>query len=153
MFGTAALSRLAPYAPLVLRVVVGVVMAAHGYQKLTGEGGPGGFAQGPIADLPAPVILAWAVTLIELVGGVALVVGVATRIAALLNVGVLIGAIVLVKADMGLIAEEGAGAELDLALIAGLLAIALLGPSRPSVDHAIGAEASEARVPGEPTRV
>lgn len=147
VFGTAGLSRLAPYAPLVLRVVVGVVMAAHGYDKLTGEGGPAGFAQGPIADLPAPLVLAWAVTLVELVGGIALVVGVATRVAALLNVGVLIGAIVLVKAEVGLIAEEGAGAELDLALIAGLLAVALLGPSRPSVDHAVGAEAGEPRVP------
>jgi putative oxidoreductase len=137
--------RAAPYAPLLLRVVVGVVMAAHGYDKLTGEGGPAGFGEGLLAGLglPAPVLLGWVVTLIELVGGVALVLGVATRLAAVLNVAVLVGAIAFVKLDAGLIAAEGVGYELDLVLIAGLLAVAMLGPSRPSVDHALGVERAE----------
>ncbi len=137
--------RAAPYAPLLLRVVTGVVMAAHGYDKLTGEGGPAGFGEGLLAGLglPAPIVLAWVVTLIELVGGVALILGVVTRLAALLNVGVLVGAIAFVKLDVGLIAEEGVGYELDLVLIAGLLAVAMLGPSRPSIDHLTGLERAE----------
>lgn len=129
-------------APLIARVVVGVIMAAHGLDKLTA--GPAGFAEMLTGlGLPAPLVLAWAVTAIELGGGVLLIVGALTRVAALLNTAVLLGAIALVKIDVGLIAEQGAGAELDLALIAGLLVVALLGPGRPSVDHAVGIEHTE----------
>lgn len=135
-----ALRRAAPFAPVVIRVVVGVIMAAHGWQKLSD--GVGGFAEGALAGLgvPAPLVVAWLVTIIELVGGIALIVGAVTRLAAIGNALVLIGAIALVKIDLGLIAEEGAGAELDLAILAGLVALVLLGPGRPSVDHALGLE-------------
>ena len=147
MIGTDRLQRLAPYAPLLLRIVIGVIMAAHGLEKLTGEGGPAGFGAGAIGEigLPAPELLGWVVTIIELLGGTALVLGALTRVAALLNAGVLVGAILFVKLEVGLIAEEGVGYELDLALLAGLLALAVLGPSRPSVDHALGAETVEPR--------
>jgi putative oxidoreductase len=52
--------RLAPAAPVLLRVVVGTVMAAHGWQKLT-EMGPAMFGQSMVADLgiPAPVLVGW----------------------------------------------------------------------------------------------
>lgn len=135
------LARLSSLAPVVLRVVVGIIMAAHGWQKLSG--GPAGFGEGMLGDnlgLPAPVLLGWVVTLVELVGGILLVLGALTRIAALPLIGVLLGAVLLVKLEVGLIAEEGAGAELDLALLAGLVAIVLLGPGRPSVDHLVGIE-------------
>ncbi|MTV26478.1 DoxX family protein [Nitriliruptoraceae bacterium ZYF776] len=115
-------------------------MAAHGWDKL--QGGVDGFAEGALAGLgvPAPLVVAWLVTVVELGGGIALVLGVLTRLAAAANALVLVGAIALVKVDVGLIAEEGAGAELDLALLAGLVAVLLLGPGRPSVDHAVGVE-------------
>ena len=135
---------LAPYAPVVLRVIVGAVMAAHGWQKLTAMG-PATFGENMLAGLgvPAPVLTGWLVTLVELVGGVALVVGAFTRVAAILLASVLAGAVALVKLDLGLIAEMGSpmpGAELDLALIAGAIGVALLGPGTPSVDHATGIE-------------
>lgn len=47
------------------------------------------------------------------------------------------------KLDIGLIAGTGAsmpGAELDLALLAGLVAVLLLGPGRPSLDHVLNIE-------------
>jgi uncharacterized membrane protein YphA (DoxX/SURF4 family) len=50
---------------------------------------------------------------------------------------------VLVKVDLGLIAPMGSplpGAELDLALIAGLVGLMLLGPGRLSADYALGIE-------------
>ena len=129
------LSRFSPAAPLLLRLVTGVVMAAHGWEKL--QGGPAGFGEGMLAGLgvPAPVLVAWVVTAIELGGGLLLIAGLLTRIAALLNSAVLIGAISLVKIDVGLIADEGAGAELDLALLAGLVAVALTGPGRLALDR------------------
>jgi len=52
-------------------------------------------------------------------------------------------ATIAVKLDIGLIAGAGApmpGAELDLTLIAGLVAVLLLGPGRPSLDHLLGIE-------------
>jgi putative oxidoreductase len=142
--GLAPLGRFAPAAPVIARLLVGTVMAVHGWQKLT-EMSPAGFGEGMLGMLgvPAPVLFGWIVTLIELVGGVALLVGVLTRVAALLNAGVLLGALVLVKVDIGLIAPMGAdmpGAELEFGLLAGLVVVALLGPGRPSVDHALGIE-------------
>lgn len=58
---------------------------------------------------------------------------------------ILVLAIFLVKLDLGLIAPMGAplpGAELDLALIAGFIVVALLGPGWPSLDHLFGIEKS-----------
>lgn len=139
-----ALRRLAPAAPVVLRVVIGGVMALHGWQKLT-QMGPATFGESMVADLglPAPVAIGWVVTLIELVAGSLLVLGLFTRLSAVLVTLVLLGATVLVKPDLGIIAPTGAmlpGAELDLALIAGALGVIVLGPGRPSLDHGIGIE-------------
>ncbi len=130
-----ALDRFAPAAPLVLRIAVGSIMAAHGLAKL--EAGPtevwGGFFAA--LGLPAPVILAWTVTAIELVGGICLVFGFLTRIAAMLFAGVMVGAIALVSAELGLRSgPQGPGADLNLALLAGAVAVVLLGPGRFALD-------------------
>jgi putative oxidoreductase len=144
LLGLSFLRPLAPAAPVIARLLVGTVMAVHGWQKLT-DMTPAGFGEGMLGMLgvPAPVLFGWIVTLIELVGGIALILGALTRVSALLNAGVLIGALLLVKVDIGLIAPMGAempGAELEFGLLAGLLAVALLGPGKPSVDHALGIE-------------
>jgi putative oxidoreductase len=134
-------SRLAPAAPLMVRVIVGVIMFAHGLMKL--QNGPAKFGLG-LAEMgvPAPVFMAYVVTFTELVGGALLVVGLLSRLAALALTINLIVAILLVKLEVGLIAARGGGtgAELDLALIAGFLAILLAGPGPISVDRALGLE-------------
>lgn len=59
---------------------------------------------------------------------------------------------VTAKLDIGLIAGASApmpGAELDLALLAGLVAVLLLGPGRPSLDHMLNIEGIKGTVPGE----
>lgn len=136
--------KVAPWAPTILRVTLGVIMAYHGYQKLTVMT-PAGFGENFLGGLgvPAPVFFGWVVTLVELVGGLALVVGAATRLAALANGLVLLGAILLVKVDVGLIAGQGGGAgmELDLALIALAIGVIALGPGRLSIDAATGVDA------------
>lgn len=139
-----ALSRAAGAAPVVLRVVLGVVEAAHGWQKLTVMG-PANFDGDMLAGLgiPAPVAFGYVVTFAELIGGLLLVVGLLTRIATLPLIVILAVATVTVKLDIGLIAGTGApmpGAELDLALLAGLVAVLLLGPGRPSLDHLLSIE-------------
>jgi putative oxidoreductase len=139
---TSSLSvRLAALAPLVVRIIVGLIMFAHGLMKL--QRGPGMFGQG-LAEMgvPAPAFMAYVVTFTELVGGALLVVGLLSRFAALVLTIDLIVAILLVKLEVGLIAPRGggSGAELDLALIAGFLAILLAGPGPISLDRVIGLE-------------
>jgi putative oxidoreductase len=141
MLALSPMERLAGLAPLIVRVVVGVIMAAHGLQKLMmGPANFGGF----LAQLgvPSPTLMGYVVTFVELVGGVGLVVGLFSRLAALLLTINLTVAILLVKVNVGLIAppEAGAGAELDLALIAGFLTILFVGPGRLSLDYVLGIE-------------
>lgn len=133
------IGRLAAITPLVVRSIIGVMMLAHGLDKVSS--GPAGFGEflGSLG-VPAPVLLGWAVTLLELVGGAMLIVGLLTRVVAGLMMLELLGAIVLVTGSRGLIGADSVGYERDLAYIAGLLTVALLGPGRPSIDHALGIE-------------
>lgn len=140
---TLALSPFAGFAvlaPLVARVIVGVVMTAHGLQKLLG--GPANFG-GFLSQLgvPAPTLTAFVVTLVELVGGILLILGLFSRLAALLLTIDLTVAVLLVKLGVGLIApadQPGAGYELDLALIAGFLVVLFAGPGPVSIDRILG---------------
>ena len=51
----------------------------------------------------------------------------------------MIGALPYVKTDLGVISSEPMpGAELDIALLAGLVAVVLLGPGTPLIDRATG---------------
>ena len=136
------LSRLASLAPLAVRVIAGIIMLAHGWQKLT-EMGPGNFGGQMLTGLgvPLPVFTGYVVTLVELIGGILLIVGFLSRLAALLLTIDLVIAILLVKVNVGFLSgSSGTGAELDLALIAGFLVILFAGPGRLSVDHALGLE-------------
>jgi putative oxidoreductase len=134
-------ARMPALAPLVVRVIVGVIMFAHGLMKL--QRGPAMLGEG-LAEMgvPAPDLMAYVVTFTELVGGALLVVGLLSRFAALALTINLIVAILLVKLEVGLIAPRGggSGAELDLALIAGFLAILLAGPGPISLDRVLGLE-------------
>ena len=131
------LDRLSPLALLASRVIVGVIMVTHGLQKLTG--GPAGFAEFLTQlGVPAPGLMAWVVTLTELVGGVLLILGLLSRLAALALTINLTVAILLVKLPGPLIGAEGAGYELELALIAGFLVALFVGPGAISADRALG---------------
>jgi putative oxidoreductase len=126
-------------AAFLLRVAVGAVFAYHGYQKL--DGGVANFAAFVESEsIPLPDITAWAVTLLELGGGVLLVIGLGTRLWGLLLALQMIGTTLLIKTEVGLIAppQSGAGAELDLVLLAAAGALVLLGPGRYSVDATVG---------------
>ncbi|PYI40191.1 hypothetical protein CVS30_01350 [Arthrobacter psychrolactophilus] len=130
----------------ILRVVLGFLIASHGWQKFnewTIAGTQGAFAQMgiPAADIAAPVIAT-----LELVGGIALILGLATRPVAALLVLDMLGAIILVHASAGVFVETG-GYELVLILGAAALALALTGPGKFSLDHAFfGRSSSKMRV-------
>lgn len=142
------LDRGLPAVPLILRVILGSIMALHGWQKLTVMG-PSNFGNDMLAGLgvPAPVLAGNVVTYAELIGGILLIVGLGTRLSAAVLTVILAAATILVKLDLGLIAPMGSplpGAELDLALIAGLITLIIIGPGRLSADAALGIESDVA---------
>lgn len=121
---------LGEWAPIALRLALGVVFMARGWEKLNGPlGTPAGFN---IDDWgwPFPVFWAWLVALVETFGGLLIVVGLFTRIAAALIACAVIVAIVKVEAARGFV--DGFDFELVLLMIA--VALALGGPGRLSVD-------------------
>ncbi|MFF3672924.1 DoxX family protein [Streptomyces sp. NPDC002120] len=121
---------------LLLRIVLGLTMAAHGTQKLFGwfeGGGISGTGQFFTASgYPAGDAMAVLAGLTETLGGLGLVLGLLTPLAGAAIVGTLINAI----------AVHGAGAffapkgiEYELLLTAGAAALALTGPGRYAVDR------------------
>jgi putative oxidoreductase len=120
----------------ILRVIAGVVFAAHGWQKFNDFTIAGTQASFTKMGVPAPEIAAPVISTLELVGGIALILGVLTRVFAALLTLDMLGALVLVHAPAGLFVSEG-GYELVLVLAAATSAVALAGPGRFSVDRAL----------------
>lgn len=116
----------------VLRIAVGIVFVAHGGQKLfvSGFGNVAGF-MGKIG-IPAPMLAAVVVTLVEFLGGLALLVGAFTRwTAALLAIDMLV-AILTVHLKAGFFLP--AGFEFAFTLFAANVALILLGSGEASLD-------------------
>lgn len=147
------LSRARPVAPLVLRVVIGGLFIWHGIDKFD-------VGISMIEDMfrmwgvPAPGFTAPLTAVVEIVAGTLLVLGLGTRLAATALSVVSIGALIYVKQDLGIISSEPMpGAELDLALLGGLIAVIVLGPGPISLDHRLGIEPRELAAPREPVLV
>src|SRR5215213_2366556 len=92
---------------LVVRVVVGVIFAAHGSQKLFGAfGGPGLAATvQPPPDGMGP--LGYLVTVGEFFGGLGLIVGFLTRFSAASLIVIMLGAIAMVHGKNGFFLPTG----------------------------------------------
>lgn len=119
----------------VLRVVVGIVFAVHGYQKLfvqTIPGVTGFFAQ---INAPLPGITAPLVSVLEFVGGIMLVLGVLTSVVAALLAIDMLAAIFLVHLPAGFYLPNGY--EFVLTLLAAAVALAITGPGAYALDRAI----------------
>jgi putative oxidoreductase len=122
---------------LVTRVALGVILLAHGWQKLDTYTLAGTAASFGDMGIPLPTLAAYFVTAVELIGGAALIVGVLAPLAGVLNMISLLGALVLVHVENGVFVENG-GYELVLALFVGLTVVALLGAGRFSIDGLLG---------------
>src|SRR5947208_1235543 len=117
---------------LVVRVVAGVIFAAHGAQKLFGAfGGPGlaAMVQPPPNGMG---LLGYPVTIGEFFGGLGLIVGFLCRFSAAALIVIMIGAIAQVHAKNGFFLQNG-GFEYNLALIGLLAAVLIAGPGRYAV--------------------
>jgi len=121
---------------LLIRLAVGVIMVAHGYQKVFTyglAGVSGGFAQMgiPMANIVGPLV-----ALVELLGGIALIIGLLTRLAALGLAIDMLGAILLVHFKNGFFLPQGY--EFVLALFTMAVALAFMGAGEFSLDGLIG---------------
>lgn len=127
--------RRSDYGLLILRVVIGVIFVAHGYLKFfkMGLGGTAGFFAS--IGVPAPLAAAWFETFVETVGGIAFILGIFTLPFGLALTLGMSGAIMFAKRGGGLIGPKGF--ELELALLAAALAIALTGPGALSLRNAL----------------
>jgi putative oxidoreductase len=116
----------------VLRVITGLVFAAHGVQKLFMWGVDGvaaGFGQMgiPMAGITGPLV-----GVVELIGGVALVIGLFTRPVAAALAVVMLGAILFVHLPAGFFLPNGV--EFVLTLLGSAVALALTGAGTYSLD-------------------
>jgi putative oxidoreductase len=115
----------------ILRIVVGVVFFAHGYQKLFKFGFHGVAGMFGHMGIPLAGVFAVVVTLVEFLGGILLITGLSTRIpAALLTIDMLV-AIVAVHMKHGFFSPMGV--ELPLTLLAACVCLALSGGGTASL--------------------
>ncbi len=118
------------YAPLILRIAIGLVFLLHWLSKfgILGDGNlqqTGAMFTG--MNMPLPSVTAPLVAAIEVVGGVALLLGFGTRFASIPLVVIMLVAIFAVKLPNGWNPVGRGGYELDLVILAGLLVLLLLG--------------------------
>lgn len=121
---------------LICRVIVGVVLFAHGWQKLMINGISGTYGQFEKMGIPLAIVSASFASFVEFVGGVLLIVGALTTTVVALDMVVMVGAAVFVHISNGIFATNG-GWELVGVIVAAELALAAVGPGRYSVDHLI----------------
>lgn len=117
---------------LALRIGVGAILIMHGYGKLFG-GAPGmDMFTGMVTGLgfPAPTLFAYAAALTEFFGGIAILLGIFTSVASVLGAIVMLVALFMVKKF------AFPASDIDVSLLASLVAIFCLGAGRFSLASA-----------------
>lgn len=124
----------------ILRIITGIVITAHGYQKLFTFGIAG--VQGAFTQMgaPMPTITGPLVACVEFFGGIALIVGFLTRLVAVGFVVDMLGAMLLVHLANGFFLPKEY--EFVLLLFAASLALVFGGSGSLSVDSVIARNAN-----------
>jgi putative oxidoreductase len=125
-------------AVLVARVLLGVVLMAHGLQKLVTDGIGGTTASFQAMGIPLPTVSALYATVAEIGGGLLLLVGLATAVAAILVALDMAGALVFVHISNGVFVQSGGWELVGLIAVVALL-IAAVGAGRFSIDGVLAA--------------
>ena len=127
---------------LVLRVAVGVVFLAHGWNHIFGGGriaGTGRWFES--LGMRPGVVHAWLASVSEVVAGVLLIAGLLTPLAGAAVVGVMLVAWITNHRSNGFfIFRPGEGWEYVMVLTVTGLVLAMLGPGSISLDDAFGLE-------------
>src|SRR5262249_45702656 len=139
-------ARLAPYAAIPLRLIVGYGFLAHGLTKW--HRGPEAFAAILQAiGVPAPQLMAWLTIATEIVSGIAILIGAFIPLVSIPTIILLAVAVLTVHLPYGFSsikllgvsngrAQFGPpGYECDLLYIACIVTLALIGPTPWSVDN------------------
>jgi len=126
---------------LILRVVIGLTLAAHGAQKLFGWfGGPGmtGWtgAMNRMRIRPATP-WAWMSARAEFLGGIGLVLGLLFPLPSAAIAGSMLVAMMIVHLPKGFFVSKG-GYEFNLSILGAVASLALTGPGAYSLDAALG---------------
>lgn len=131
---------------LLLRLVIGFGFVAHGYAKLSR--GPANF--GMILNgigVPAPNLVAWSTSIIEVLGGVSVMIGAFVAPVSLPLFVIMLTAMLKVHLQYGFssvrlkaITDSGAefgpvGYEINLLYMVGLITLAFNAPTTLSLDH------------------
>lgn len=119
-------------APLVLRVVVGVIFAMHGYQKLTMMGVPGVSGFLTMLGFPMPDVFAVLLIAAELGGGILLILGLWTHWTAKILAFVAVVALATVHLSKGFFLP---GYEFILLILAASVSVMITGAGKYSLDH------------------
>jgi putative oxidoreductase len=126
----------APVGLMILRVVLGIAFAVHGWMKWqTGIDGVAGFF-GSIG-VPAPELMAWVVTIVELVGGIFLIIGFLTQFVSILLLLDMLGAILFARVSGPFIEGGGISWEKEAVFAAAAVCLILAGPGIWSVDDIV----------------
>ena len=130
------LNRLQPLGLLVLRLALGAIMSAHGWQKIANhmQG-----ITGMMHQLGLPAFMAYLVVAAEFGGGILIVVGFLTRLAALAIFIDMLVAILKVHLPHGLFSSNG-GFEFPLACAAIAFALIFRGAGPIAIDWLWGSK-------------
>lgn len=133
-------------ASLVLRLALGVIFFAHGWDALNSMGTAGVIEAQQAAGIPLAQVAGPFTIYTELIGGVLLVLGAGTRLFAVAFTGIMLGAWGFIHAPNGIFVENG-GFELVFILAASAVALAITGPGRFSLDHLIAGRQQRSATP------
>lgn len=135
---------------LLVRVVAGIVFAAHGGQKLFVYGFAGVTGAFGQMGVPLPGVTGPLVAFIEFFGGLALIAGLLTRLAGAGLTAVMLGALFMVHLAAGFFAPNGIEFVLTLAGVAATLTLS--GAGRYSVDALLARRAEQTAEDARPLR-
>lgn len=120
------------WALMVLRIIVGVVFAAHGYQKI-------GFGANQVAgffgsvSIPMPLFFAYLIIYLELIGGILLIAGLLTHWLSKFFAIEMLVAFFTVHIGKGVFVTDG-GFELVAVIFGAVLALMAFGPGKLALD-------------------
>jgi putative oxidoreductase len=137
-----SLDRFQPFGALVMRLVLGAIMVAHGYQKVIPHGALDNFTR-MVAHLGLPSWLAFMAAFTEFFGGTLLIVGLLTRIVGCFMTIEMAVAIYKVHLHNGILASNGYA--LPLACLAIALMLVFTGSGALALDDLLGKGSMGAR--------